>query len=227
MTDLIIGQPAPEPEIDQWLQGAPCSLQSLLGDVVLIEVFQVNCPGCFAHALPEAVRLHETYHDSGLTVLGIATAFEEFERNTACNLQHLLDTGELQGDPLEQLGKAGYLDNGRLPYDIPFSIATDRLVENTDKVDDASIDAFILSQVPDFHSDNWSDERRQLIHERALAYLHSKTHKPQTFENYGLQGTPSSIVIDRDGIVRLVKFGIPDGVEAMILQLLHTPAAGT
>jgi len=227
MTDLIIGQPAPEPELEQWFQGAPCSLQSLAGDVVLIEVFQVNCPGCFAHALPEAARLHQAYHARGLSVLGIATAFEEFERNTPENLQHLLDTGELQGAPLEQLGKAGYLDNGRLPYEIPFSIATDRLVENTDTVDDAAVDAFILSQVPDFHSDNWSDERRQIIHARAVEHLHSKTHKPQTFERYGLQGTPSSIVIDRDGIVRLVKFGIPDGVEAMIEQLLDAPAGGT
>lgn len=226
MTDLLTGKPAPKLDVDQWFQGPPCDLHSLIGEVVLIEVFQVNCPGCFAHALPEAARLHETYQTRGLTVLGIATAFEEFERNTAANLQHLLETGELQGAPLQQLDKAGDLDNGRLPYDIPFSIATDRLVENTDKVDDAAIDAFILSQLADFHSDNWSDERRQIIHARAVAYLQSKTHKPQTFERYGLQGTPSSIVIDRSGIVRLVKLGVPDGIEALIEELLQAPAAG-
>ena len=51
-----IGKPAPEPVIEKWMQGEPRSLAQLRGKVVLIEVFQVNCPGCFVHALPEAVR---------------------------------------------------------------------------------------------------------------------------------------------------------------------------
>ena len=223
MTDLMIGGKAPEPELDEWLQGDASSLQALSGQVILIEFFQVNCPGCFAHALPEAARLHEAYGDKGLTVLGIATAFEEFEHNTAHNLRRLLETGELQGAPLEQLGKAGYLEDGRLPYRIPFAIATDRLIENRHRADDEAVEAFILSQVPDFYTEQWSAERRQLIRTRAEDYLHSKTHSPQTFERYALQGTPSSIVIDQTSVLRMVKFGVPDGVATMIRELLITP----
>ena len=178
MTEPITGQQAPELAVDEWLQGTACTLHDLVGEVVLIEVFQVNCPGCFVHALPEAARLHDTYGDRGLTVLGIATAFEEFERNTPHNLRRLLENGELQGAPLEQLGKAGYLDDGRLTYDIPFSIATDRLVENTDKADDTEIDSFILSQMPDFYTDNWSDDIRAVIRARAQDYQHGSSHRP-------------------------------------------------
>jgi hypothetical protein len=29
--------------------------------VVLVEAFQVNCPGCFFYALPQAISLYEKY----------------------------------------------------------------------------------------------------------------------------------------------------------------------
>jgi hypothetical protein len=74
-------------------------ISKLTGQVILIEVIQVNCPGCFIHALPETIRLHETYKPQGLKVFAIVTAFEHFEHNTLNNLQRLLSTGELQGDP--------------------------------------------------------------------------------------------------------------------------------
>ena len=93
-------------------------------------MIQVNCPGCFIHALPETIRLHETYATQGLKIFAIATAFEHFEHNTLNNLQGLLQQGELQGEPLSQLGKAGFLENNRLPYSIPFSVAMDKLVKN-------------------------------------------------------------------------------------------------
>ena len=86
-TIAVIDQIAPQPAIDTWAQGHEPAISDLHGQVVLIEVIQVNCPGCFVHALPEAIRLHESYASQGLKVFSIATAFEHFEHNTLNNLQ--------------------------------------------------------------------------------------------------------------------------------------------
>ena len=63
-----------------WVQGGPLSLNDLTGSVVLIEVFQVNCPGCFIYSLPRAIDLHERYHQQGLVVISLATAFEDYDK---------------------------------------------------------------------------------------------------------------------------------------------------
>ena len=62
----------------------------------LMLVFQVNCPGCFIYALPLAAKLHHQYRDR-IKVLGLSTAFEDFEINTPHNTQRLLESGELVG----------------------------------------------------------------------------------------------------------------------------------
>jgi acid stress-induced BolA-like protein IbaG/YrbA len=221
----IINHPAPQPEIECWVQGSEPTIDKLAGQVILIEMIQVNCPGCFIHALPEVIRLHEAYQSQGLKVFAIATAFEHFEQNTLKNLQRLLQHGELIGDPLSQLGKAGFLDettNGqKLPYSIPFSVAMDKLVKNEIRVDDDAIEQFILSQIPDFHEKDWDDERRQAIYQQAEAHLKNKSYHALTFEMYRLQGTPSSILIDKKGLLRNVSFGAVNTLEADVLRLLN------
>jgi hypothetical protein len=217
-SSAMIGKPAPEIQVDTWVQGDAVNFSSLHGRVVLVEIFQVNCPGCFVHALPQVQHLHQAYHDSGLTVIGLATAFEDFDKNTLENLQHLVSTGELTGEPLQQLGKAGLLHGNRLDYSLSFPVGMDVLIENRAEIDDAAINTFIHSQLPDYA--DWADERRQAVYEKARAYLQSKTHCPQTFETYHLQGTPSSILVDRDGILRDVAFGFTDHLEPLIIDLL-------
>ena len=170
------------------------------------------------HALPEVLHLHQACQDKGLTVIGLATAFEDFDKNTLQNLQCLVATGELIGEPLQQLGKAGLLHDNRLDYSLPFAIGMDTLIENKAVVDDTAINTFIHSQLPDFS--DWPDERKQPVFEKARAYLESKTHSPQTFETYQLQGTPSSILVDRDGILRDVSFGYVDHLKPLIIDLL-------
>ena len=44
-----------------------------------------------------------------------------------------------------------------------------------------------------------------------------------TFETYGLQGTPSSILIDRLGILRKVSFGYVNHLGPVISDLLQQP----
>lgn len=217
----IINKPAPQPEVECWVQGFEPSIKTLAGQVILIEVIQVNCPGCFVHALPEIIRLHETYKSQGLKVLAIATAFEHFEHNTLNNLQRLLQHGELQGDPLFQLSKAGFLDNNKLPYSIPFSVAMDKLTKNETEVSETSINHFILSQIPDFHQGQLSDKRKQAIYQQAESYMNNKKYNALTFEMYQLQGTPSSILIDKKGLLRQVSFGAINKLETDVQQLLN------
>ena len=221
----IINKPAPQPEIECWVQGAEPPLSELAGQVILIEMIQVNCPGCFLHALPEVIRLHEKYVSQGLKVFAIATAFEHFEQNTLKNLQRLLQHGELIGDPLHQLGKAGFLEDAsgkpKLPYTIPFSVAMDKLVKNENAVDEAAIERFILEQVPDFHQRDWEDGRKQSIYQQAKSHLNNKQYHALTFEMYQLQGTPSSILIDKKGVLRKVSFGEVTTLEADVQELLN------
>jgi hypothetical protein len=217
----ILNKPAPQPEIECWVQGAEPEISKLTGQVILIEVIQVNCPGCFVHALPEVIRLHETYKAQGLKVFAIATAFEHFEHNTLNNLQRLLSSGELQGDPLFQLGQAGFLENNKLPYSIPFSVAMDKLVKNKAAVNEENINQFILSQIPDFFQGTLSEKEKQSIFQQAEAYLNKKKYNALTFESYQLQGTPSSILIDKKGILRQVSFAAVNRLENDIQRLLN------
>ena len=122
------GQPAPNLSVSAWVQGAATNLDEQRGNVVLIEVFQVNCPGCFFSAIPEAIKVHDRFAGQPVTVLGIATAFEDWDKNTFDNLQRLAGTGEVIGETRLMLDRAGLLDDGRLRYRIPFALAMDELV---------------------------------------------------------------------------------------------------
>ena len=217
-TEAVIGKPAPELQVETWVQGDPVNIGTLAGRVVLVEVFQVNCPGCFVHALPGVAHLHKAYHEQGLTVIGLATAFEDYDKNTLQNLQRLVSSGEVIGEPLRQLGKAGLLRGNRLDYTLPFAIGMDSLVENRTEVTDEDIEAFILEQLPDYA--DWMEERRQPVYAKARAYLAARTHRALTFESYKLQGTPSSILVGRDGILRDVSFGFTEHLEPLIVDLL-------
>lgn len=68
---------APELRTTHWFNAeAPVTLASLKGRVVLIEAFQMLCPGCVAHGLPQAERVAETFSQDDVFVLGLHTVFE-------------------------------------------------------------------------------------------------------------------------------------------------------
>ncbi|HYM47934.1 MAG TPA: TlpA family protein disulfide reductase, partial [Burkholderiaceae bacterium] len=54
----------------------PLNLERLRGQVVLLHAFQILCPGCVAHALPQAKRVAELFADKPLVVVGLHTVFE-------------------------------------------------------------------------------------------------------------------------------------------------------
>ncbi|MCX7207690.1 MAG: redoxin domain-containing protein [Proteobacteria bacterium] len=132
---------APALQTSQWLNSdQPVVLNDLLGKVVLIYVFQMLCPACVSHGLPQAKAIRSAFAESDVVVLGLHSVFEHHSVMGAEALQVFLHE-----------------------YRIGFPVG----------IDQASLQGPI----------------------------------PQTMQNYGLQGTPSLILIDRQGQLRLQHFG--------------------
>ena len=104
---IQLGQTAPSLQVSEWVQGGPITLGDLLNKIVVVEVFQVNCPGCFIYGLPEAIEIHNRYSTQGVAVLGLATAFEDYDKNTTENLKLLISKRETIGETLHALGSQG------------------------------------------------------------------------------------------------------------------------
>ncbi|MED5550803.1 MAG: redoxin domain-containing protein [Pseudomonadota bacterium] len=139
-------KPAPELTIAGWLNTAePLSLSDLRGQIVLLEAFQMLCPGCVSHALPQARRVAEHFTAHGVAVIGLHSVFEHHQA---------------QGS---REALAAFLHE----YRIAFPVAMD-----------APGDA--------------AGERDGL---------------PRTMAAYAMQGTPTTILIDRQGLIRRHSFG--------------------
>ena len=192
-------------EIQEWLGGPSTNISNELGRPILIKVFQVNCPGCFTHGIPEVLEVRQKFIDTPLLVWGLATAFEDFHLNTFENLQRLVDAGEVVGKTLEVLIASGLLNNNCLDYSIPFPVAWDKVIPHHS--DDYLLDAqnFIKKDFPQF--DNFPTKNKKLITKQVVSYLKNKKFEAKTFDAYQLQGTPSTLLIDKDGILRGKWFG--------------------
>jgi thiol-disulfide isomerase/thioredoxin len=214
-----IGAKAPNLQVSAWVQGKPTNIDKEKGNVVLVEVFQVNCPGCFIYGIPEAIDIYKKYKDKGLTVLGMATAFEDYDKNTVENLQKLVATGEVIGETYRALAQYGQLKDGnKLPYKIPFPVGFDLLKKENGQMTDSKVMDFIEANIPDFRS--YSEKDRQVLVERVKQYLRTKEYSAKTFEDYALRGTPSSILVDRKGILRSTFFGSNGFLEGPVEELL-------
>ena len=215
-----IGAKAPNLQVTTWVQGKPTNISNEKGNVVLVEVFQVNCPGCFLYSIPETIDIYRKYKDKGLTVLGLATAFEDFDKNNLENLQKLLSTGEVIGETYRAFSSTGQLkDQNKLPYKIPFPVAMDMLVKHSGILTESKIMDFIEANIPTFRS--YPEKDRQILIERVKQYLHSKQYSAKTFEEYALRGTPSVILIDRTGILRGTYFGSDGNLEGAVEELIR------
>ena len=215
-----IGAKAPNLQVTTWVQGKPTNINNEKGNVVLVEVFQVNCPGCFLYSIPETIDIYRKYKDKGLTVLGLATAFEDFDKNNLENLQKLLSTGEVIGETYRAFSSTGQLkDQNKLPYRIPFPVAMDMLVKHSGILTESKIMDFIEANIPTFRS--YPEKDRQILIERVKQYLHSKQYSAKTFEEYALRGTPSVILIDRTGILRGTYFGSDGYLEGAVEELIR------
>jgi hypothetical protein len=121
--------------IDRVLQGN-FELQA----VNLLFVFQVNCPGCFLYGFPLVNRLYWEYAERGLQVMGLSTAFEDFDLNTAANTELLLKEKLTVGATRKAVGD-------RYLQEIDFPIAVDTLSTDDRTQSPASV-TFTLNQLP-------------------------------------------------------------------------------
>jgi glutathione peroxidase-family protein len=215
-----IGAKAPNLDISTWVQGKQTNIEGEKGNVVLVEVFQVNCPGCFLYGIPEAIEIYRKYKDRGLTVLGLATAFEDFDKNNLENLQKLVTTGEVIGETYRAFSTSGQLNaSNKMPYKIPFPVAMDMLVKHSSPLTQSKVMDFIESNIPNFRS--YSEKDRQVVIERVKQYLQSKEYSAKTFEEYTLRGTPSTILIDRKGVLRGTYFGSNGFLQGAVEELIR------
>ena len=212
-----IGQKAPNLKISKWVQGMDTNLDKQNDNIVVVEVFQVNCPGCFMYGMPESIEIHNKYKSEGVSVLGMATAFEDFDKNTLENLELLLKTGETVGETKKMLSQYGKGD--KISYKIPYPVAMDSLIKQSGEASKEKMDSLIKNQIPNF--DEQPEDYKNQIYDRVKDYFRSKEFSAETFEMYSLPGTPSSILVDRKGILRDISFGQNGILESKIQTLLN------
>lgn len=147
---------APELIASHWLNvDSPLTLRDLRGRVVLIEAFQMLCPGCVSHSLPQAKRVADTFSRDDVVVIGLHSVFEHHAAQ----------------------GTRDALEAFLHEYRITFPVAIDA------PGDEGGL--------------------------------------PKSMTAYGMQGTPTLILIDRQGRLRKQKFGMEHdlmlGAEIMTL----------
>ena len=146
---------APALAISHWLNcPSPITLESLRGRVVMLHTFQMLCPGCVMHALPQASRARESFSERDLSVIGLHTVFEHH-------------------DVMDAAALAAFVQEYRLSFPIG--------------IDQPGAGAV-----------------------------------PLTMQAYELRGTPSVVLIDRQGRVRTNHFGRLDDMVlgALLGQLI-------
>lgn len=215
-----MGTKAPNLQVSEWIQGLPTNIDKNIGKVVLVEVFQVNCPGCFMYALPNAIEIYKNNNREDVVVLGLATAFEDYDKNTLDNLKLLLSSGKVIGETFNALNQYRQLvDGDKLNYKIPFFVAMDMLRTNTQDFSDNKVIDFIESTIDNYNS--YSEPDKKVLFERVKQYLKNKKYSALTFDEYKLQGTPSAILIDKKGNLRNVFFGVNNALNGLIKQLVN------
>ncbi len=74
---------APPWRTSEWLNtSAPIDLGAQRGHVVVACAFQMLCPGCVTHAIPQMKAVHELFGPQGVVVVGLHTVFEHHEAMT-------------------------------------------------------------------------------------------------------------------------------------------------
>ncbi len=76
----MLFHPAPELQVADWLNTpAPLCLADFRGRVLLIGAFQMLCPGCVSHGLPQVQRVARLFPSDQVAVIGLHTVFEHHE----------------------------------------------------------------------------------------------------------------------------------------------------
>ena len=123
-------QNPPELVASAWLNASePRPLESLKGRVVVLTAFQTHCPGSIEHGLPQAERMAQGFSDDEVVVLGLNTAFEEPETQTAEALEAFLAARGLTFPVAKDTAEGGDMPATMAAYEIqgtPTTLIFDR-----------------------------------------------------------------------------------------------------
>ncbi len=140
------GQAAPAWTTREWFNSdRALQLADLRGKVVVLHAFQMLCPACVQHGIPQAQRIHATFAPRDVAVVGLHTVFEHHAAMTPVSLQAFLHE-----------------------FRVSFPVGVDA---------------------------PGADAQHPI---------------PVTMQAYGMQGTPSLVLIDRNGQLRHHAFGAED-----------------
>lgn len=77
--------------VSDWLNSdRPLGLADFAGRVLVVEVFQMLCPGCVSHGLPQAQRVAATFDQRQVAVIGLHSVFEHHSGNSRGTLAAFL-----------------------------------------------------------------------------------------------------------------------------------------
>jgi thiol-disulfide isomerase/thioredoxin len=152
-TDVAASAPALRDIVaDKWIDQAPVKLADLRGRVVLLDFWATWCGPCRV-TFPRLQKLHESYRDKGLVILGVTNFF-----------------GHAEGKQLTQAQEVVYLRDFKKKFHIPYGFAV---------------------------ADSSENDR-----------------------NYSVSSIPTSFLIDRRGVVRLISIGASDEEAAMLNKMI-------
>ncbi|AJE66930.1 thiol-disulfide isomerase [[Brevibacterium] flavum] len=83
--------PLLELDIQEWVNHEGLSNEDLRGKVVVVEVFQMLCPGCVNHGVPQAQKIHRMIDESQVQVIGLHSVFEHHDVMTPEALKVFID----------------------------------------------------------------------------------------------------------------------------------------
>lgn len=161
----------------------------------LLFTFQVNCPGCFFYGFPLVNELYKK-HKNEISILGLSTAFEDFELNTVENTKLLLDRREVIGETKKALHQQGF---DLYPNTIDFPIAMDKLCSQDEFITDENIES-ICKLNPNYK--NYLEIEQQAMRKNVEDYLGRNSKISATFTLNQFRGTPTFVLFNQEyGIV--------------------------
>lgn len=172
-----------------------------LNPLNLLLTFQVNCPGCFIHGLPAAQSLYEKYAPDELNVLGMTTAFEDFELNTPENARKLLESGHIVGETKKTLNTYNY---ETYPHKIGFPVLIDKLTPRDQFLNDRAMDSLMDSN-PNFVG--LPNSEKAHIKQEMVNYYSRLDYIAYTFTVNQFAGTPTWVIFDGEYYVLAHWFG--------------------
>lgn len=103
---------APEWVISEWINSSGLTLEGLRGKVVVIDFFQLWCPGCNKFSGPLMEKWYRHYGDRhDIQMVGIHTVFEGHSQQTPKRLRQYVKEKNI----IYPVGVDAYVSNQRLP----------------------------------------------------------------------------------------------------------------